>query len=210
MDPLSLPQHLRERRHPDGYLPGGGQGRREFLLALGALLFLVLMAAARVNHPVAPVDRAARSLATTLHSAQHEAMIRRHDMVIAFDQSQRRAVVLYDVNGNGMADPDERVRTVPLDDAVVFGRGLAPARAMGAAVINFGRTINGLPGVIFHRDGSASASGGVYLTSAQAQADAAYPRDTRAIEVGGKGWRAVWWRYTGDGWTPGNSVTGER
>src|SRR5262249_53379512 len=150
------------------------------------------------------VDTGVQALATTLYVAQREAMARRYDIVVSFDPAQHRALLLDDVNRNGVVDAGERVRSVPLDDGVVFGRGIAPARPMGAAAINFGRTVGGLPAVIFHRDGSASSAGGLYLTSARAQATAAYASDTRAIEITRATGRAEWWRYTGQGWIKGD------
>jgi prepilin-type N-terminal cleavage/methylation domain-containing protein len=175
----------------------------EFLVVVAAIGILAVIAVPEISSTRSRVDSAVQSLATTLYAAQREAVTRQHDIVISFDQAQHRALLLYDVNGNGVADEGERVRPAPFDDAVVFGRGIAPARAMGAAAINFTSTMGGLPAVIFHRDGSASSAGGLYLTSARAQATAAFASDARAIEVVRATGRAEWWRYTGQGWTRG-------
>jgi Tfp pilus assembly protein FimT len=172
----------------------------ELLVIMTAIGILALIAPPQVSYPNSKVDSAVQSLATTLYAAQREAVTRQHDIAISFDQAQRRALLLYDVNGNGVADPGERIRLVTLDDAVAFGRGIAPARAIGAAAINFTHTVGGLPAVIFHRDGSASSGGGLYLTSNRAQATGAYASDARAIELVRATGRAEWWRYTGDGW----------
>lgn len=198
--------------------PGGGLLRRrsrraltltEFLAAVAAVAILAVIAVPELNSTRPRVDSAVQSLATALYLAQREAVARRHDIVILFDPAQHRAVLLYDVNGNGAADVGERMRSVTFDDAVVFGRGIAPARAMGAAAINFTGTIGGLPAVIFHRDGTASSAGGFYLTSARAQATGAFATDARAIEVARATGRAEWWRYDGEGWVK-NSVKSEK
>jgi len=202
---------------PNALAPGGGLFERrstraftltELLVVVVAIGILAAITVPEINSTRSRVDSAVRSLATTLHAAQREAITRQHDIVISFDQAQHRALVLYDENGNGMVDMGERVRSAPFDDAVVFGRGIAPARPIGAAAINFTRTVGGLPAVTFHRDGSASSGGGLYLTSARAQATAAYASDARSIELVRATGRAEWWRYTGQTWTKG--VTGER
>jgi len=175
-------------------------GATELLVISTAIGVLVLIVLPQMDYSHSKVDDAAHSLATTLYAARREAIARHHDMVIAFDQRQRRALLLYDVNGNGVADSGERVRAAPLDEAVVFGRGIAPPRPMGAAAINLTRTAGGLPAVVFHRDGSASGTGGLYLTSARAQATAAFASDARAVEVARATGRAEWWRFDGESW----------
>jgi len=179
----------------------GGFTLIEALVLTIAIGILAVIAIPRISNPSHSVDAAVQSLAITLYAAQREAITHGHDIAIAFDQAQRRMLFLYDVNGNGVPDAGERVRLVSLDDSVVFGRGIAPARPMGGAAVTFGDTVGRLPAVIFHRDGRASTTGGVYLTSARAQATAAYASDSRAVEVARATGRAECWRYTGDGWT---------
>ena len=62
---------------------------------------------------------------------------------------------------------------------------------------------SGLPVVIFYRNGSASESRGVYLTSTRAQTDPAYVQDVRAIHVERATGRAEWWHYDGAHWVRG-------
>ena len=61
-----------------------------------------------------------------------------------------------------------------------------------------------VPAVIFHRNGSASQSGGLYLTSVRANAGVLeHQRDTRALELFRATGRPEWYRYDGTNWTRG-------
>jgi hypothetical protein len=102
--------------------------------------------------------------------------------VLTFDEPRDRFYVLYDDNNNGAADSGEQRRTVQLSTGVKFGRGGAPAIGDFNNAISFTRVSDGLPALKFHRNGSASEEGLVYLTSARAVLSD-YPQDTRALMV---------------------------
>jgi len=54
--------------------------------------------------------------------------------------------------------------------------------------------------VIFHRDGSASSSGGFYVTSLRESRYGGHPNDSRAVTIARATGRASWFRYREDGW----------
>src|SRR5690349_6308259 len=105
-----------------------------------------------------------------------------------------------DANNNGHVDPGERTRAVAMAEGIVFGRATASPRAMGTEAVNFTKMINGLPAVVFHRDGSASEAGGFYLTSLRAATSGVHIDDTRAIELERATGRALWFKYNGSTW----------
>ena len=119
------------------------------------------------------------------------AVTRQHDVIVMFDVPNQMLYVHEDANNNGDLDPGERRRGYPLGEQVVFGLNGATARPMGATPITFTKTYQGMPGVVFHRVGSASEAKGLYLTSLRAN----HPEDTRAIEVERSTGRVSWYRF---------------
>ena len=93
----------------------------------------------------------------------------------------------------------ERVRVYPLGEGVVFGRNGAPVRLYSATPVSFTRTQNGMPEIIFRRDGSASENGGFYITTTTAT-KSNRPQDARSIEVIRATGRAEWYQYNGSSW----------
>lgn len=176
----------------------------EVLLVIVVMGLMLALAAPRIDVANFQVSSAVQSLSTTSAAAQREAITKQHDMILTFNAPQRELRLTWDVNSNGVIDAGERVRVVALDDRVVFGLGTAPARAFGAAPINFNDVINGLPALTFHRNGSASGIGGFYLTTRAAAAGVAgKERDTRAAEIVRATGRTEWWRYSGSAWVRG-------
>jgi len=146
-------------------------------------------------------DSAMIQVATALQAAQREAVARQHDVIVVFDVTRNRFQIVFDANNNGVADGTERTRGVVLEPQIVFGRAGAPARAFGAGPITLS---DGSQKLTFHRNGAASTSGGLYLTSTKAAAGLTKRnRDTRAIEIVRATGRIEWFKYTGSGgsWT---------
>jgi len=142
---------------------------------------------------------------TALIAAQREAIAKQHNMIVVFDDANSAMRIVSDSNNNGQADANENVRTIMLGDRVRYGLGTATAMSWGSSAISF-TTLeggSGLPCVIFYRNGSASESRGVYLSSTRAQSDPAFVRDIRAIHVERATGRAEWWHYDGSTWVRG-------
>jgi len=142
---------------------------------------------------------------TALIAAQREAIAKQHNMIVVFDNANSAMRIVSDSNNNGQADANENVRTITLGDRVRYGLGTATAMSWGSSAISF-TTLeggSGLPCVIFYRNGSASESRGVYLSSTRAQSDPAFVRDIRAIHVERATGRAEWWHYDGSTWVRG-------
>jgi hypothetical protein len=144
-------------------------------------------------------EAAMLQVSTALQAAQREAVARQHDVLVIFDAPRGRFQLVFDANNNGIADGGERTRGVVLQPQIVFGRAAAPARAFGNGPVTLS---DGSQTLIFHRNGSASASGGLYMTSVRAAAgEAKRLRDTRAIEITRATGRIEWFKYTGSGGT---------
>lgn len=188
------PTQRRKRR-----LGEQGFSLAELLVVVVIIGILIRIAYPAINSLRAYSEGAMMSLGTTLQSAQREAVARQHDVIVVFNTAGGRMQIIFDADNNGAQNGSERMRGVALERAVMFGRGSAPARAFGAGPINFDNSKNELT---FHRNGSASATGGIYLTTARG-ALAKWARDARAIEVVRSTGRIEWFRYNGDAWVRG-------
>jgi prepilin-type N-terminal cleavage/methylation domain-containing protein len=177
----------------------------ETLLVVAVMGVLAIVALPRIDLYRIQANAGVQILSTTMVAAQREALTKQHDIILTFDAGNKRMRMIWDANSNSNIDAGEKIRTIPLDTRLAFGLGGAPARAFGTAAINFNRTINGLPALVFHRNGSASGIGGFYLSSTRAVLDGTtkWNRDTRAVEIVRATGRTEWFRYNGSAWMRG-------
>jgi hypothetical protein len=89
------------------------------------------------------------------------------------------------MNNDNAMDAGEEWFVVELGDGIVFGRGGAPARPLGAGPISMTQAQAGLPALTFHRNGSASEEAIIYFTSERAGSSGGntFARETRAVEI---------------------------
>jgi hypothetical protein len=73
---------------------------------------------------------------------------------------------------------------------------------MGAETVTFTRTQDGFPVVVFHRDGTTSENGGVYL-STLAGLSIGRTEDVRAVEIARATGRATWFSFATGSWREG-------
>jgi prepilin-type N-terminal cleavage/methylation domain-containing protein len=189
VDPDRSPSSLRNTR---------GVTLSELLTVMTIVGITSAIALPKLDLPHYAIESAMRSVGTTLMAAQRDAVAAQHDVIVSFDSAGRALVIHYDKDNDGAVDAGERLRRVGLDDGVTFGRPSAvTARSFGGSAVNF-QTVGSHPAIVFHRAGSASESGGFYLTSVRAtRAGANRPDDTRAIEFERATGRVEWFRYRG-------------
>lgn len=180
-----------------------GMSMAELVAVLGIVGVTTAIVAPKIDVPHFAIEAGMRGIGTTLMAAQRDAVASQHDVIVSFDTAARTLRIHWDSDNDDSEDSGERIRVIGLDDGVTFGRPTAvAARSFGSAPVNFA-TVNGRPAVIFRRNGSASESGGLYLTSVRAlRPGANRPDDTRAIEFERATGRADWFRYRGN-WTRG-------
>ena len=117
-------------------------------------------------------DSAVRELVTALAAAQNRAVLRQHDIVVAFDTAQGTVRIHSDSDNDGMVGSDEPLRLVEIGDGMRFGRMSAAARPFGERAVSFTQEQDDLPALTFHRNGSASQVGIAYLTPGNGTASA--------------------------------------
>lgn len=165
----------------------------ELVLIMVIMGILASIALPRLDIGRLTVDSATRTLTMTMLGAQRLAIQEQHNVVVAFDTVTGTLRVHRDRNNDGVLDPGERTESVRLEDGVRYGRGIAPARAIGGRAVTFTRTQGALPAVTFHRSGGASEIGGFYVTSPG-------QGDTRAFEVERSTGRTIRFEYDGANW----------
>ncbi len=171
----------------------------EILIVVVMMGLVALFAIPRLDFTTYRVNGAVRGVAALIARAERQAVTSQYDVNVLFDVPNNAIKIHEDVNNDNVIQATERVRSYPLGEGVVFGTGGAPLRGI-AAPVSFTRTLNGMPELIFRRDGSASENGGFYLTSLAAQR-ATRPKDARTIEVTRATGRVDWYQYTGTAWT---------
>lgn len=174
----------------------------ELLLVLLLVSVLSLLIIPNIEIVKYRMDGAARGTVAAFVAAQRQAVVRQHDVIVAFDVANRRLRIHQDGNNNGQIESGERTRMVSFDEGVVFGLGGAPP-LFTPAIISFTETQDGLPVLRFIRNGSASEEGHIYLTSTRSATFGAHPKDTRAVKVDRATGRVTWYYYDPDEWKKG-------
>lgn len=189
---------------PTPHRPRSGFTLIEMLIVIAVIGVTAAILAPKLDVAHYQIDGAMQSVGYTLMGAQREAVSQQHDVIVTFDVGNRAITVIDDTNNNRQADVGEHTRRLVLDNSVQFGHASSSTLSFGAAAVSFTQTVGGLPALTFHRNGSASQDGGIYLTSTRAATgEAAKQGDTRAILIDRPTGRVEWWRYNGSTWSQG-------
>jgi len=165
----------------------------ETMVVLVIAAMMITLALPRVDTTRYKADAIAQIVRTTLQNAGRTAITRQHDIMVSFDTLGQRMVTTYDANNNGQADIGERVTYRGLDVGILFadpsvngvsGNSISTPIS-GSAVA----TKNGMPTLIFHRDGSVSSDAEIYVSIA-----ARGPKMYRALVLTQATGRVDWYR----------------
>lgn len=167
----------------------------ELLIVIAIIGVLVTLALPRISVARYKMNTGMRIVGTGLLTAQRRAVSAQHDVIVTFNPTTHVINVIEDANNNGKRDAGERSRAISQGEGVLIGRGATPGHAVGLGPVTFTRTVGGLPAVTFHRNGSASEYGGVYLTSRRAIQTGSHVEDTRLIVVERSTGRVSWFNY---------------
>lgn len=156
--------------------------------SLAELLFVVVIIGilASVMAPLfAPgrwrADGAVQEMAVSLNAAQRLAVLRQHDVVVRFLLTDRAVRIHQDANNDGVEDAGEQIRVQELPETLGFGSGTVPTLPQGAGPVSFPLRA-GNPTLVFHRNGSANATGAVYLRPQEGSLSGS-PQAVRALTV---------------------------
>ncbi len=167
------PRAAHPRRRPLRRTRRAGFTLVEMLMVLSMVAIIARMAIPRVNYDRYRADTAARVTRTVLQQAQRTAILRQIDVIVSFNVAGRGMVVVEDANNNDRADAGERTWFRPLEDG---GRFATPAGGVSGTVASAVTgdnliTIDGLPSVIFRRDGAASSTLEAYITAGRGRTE---------------------------------------
>lgn len=170
-------------------------------LAVVVAIVGIVVAFAIPRFPISGMraDAAVRVLRAELQSAQRAAITRQSNIVVGVDVANGRLRILEDGDNDELAGTGERVRSRPLEENVAFrapAMGRVGGAALSASFIGSNlRDRDGLPSIVFRRDGSASTDLELYLSSTPNE-----PNSWRAVTVAPSTGRADAWRRTSSDW----------
>jgi hypothetical protein len=180
---------------------GSGFGAVELLIVCGVVGVFATYAYPRVNFAQFQVDAGARTVWMTLQNAGRLAVTRQHDVLVSFDLPNNRMRILEDANDNDVVDNGERLTYIAPEGGVRFHAPPAGLSGPASSAVIGSRLqmMDGMPTVIFRRDGAASSDLEVYVESSRE-----LPDDFRAIQVVQSTGRTDWFRYLNDHWKAGS------
>jgi len=171
----------------------------EILMVIVLIALVAAFGLPKLNWSGYRINGAVRGTTALIARAERLAVTDQYNVNVLFDVANNQIKVHEDANDDNAIETGERVRVYPLGEGVVFGRNGAPVRLYSSDKVSFTRTQNGLPEIIFRRDGSASENGGFYITTTTAQ-KSSRPQDARSIEVIRATGRVEWYQYSGSSW----------
>jgi prepilin-type N-terminal cleavage/methylation domain-containing protein len=173
----------------------------ELLIVCAIVGIFATLAYPRVNFTQFQVDSGARTVRVALQNAERLAVTRQYDVVVSFDATNRRVRILEDGNNNDAVDNGERVTYAALEDGVHFKTPPAGLSGPVSNAVNGSnlKTVDGMPTIVFRRDGAASSDLEVYIASSKELAN-----DWRAVQVIQSTGRTDWYRYLAGLWKAGS------
>ena len=150
-----------------------GRCRRGFsLLELVTVLTLMGVVASltipRLNMSRYRIDAAAQQVRSVFQTAQRTSLTRQYDVIVSMDTINGGLRIAEDVNNNGAIEVSEWKFWRPSGEGNRFAVPVTGLNGVVAKSVVGGtlKTIDNLPSVIFHRDGSTSSDAEIYIASA--------------------------------------------
>ena len=117
-------------------------------------------------------------------------------MVVAIDEDEEWMRIHLDANNDGLVQSQENTRVAQLGDGVMFGRAAGSLLSASTEVVTFSQKQGGFKALTFHRNGSASEMGLIYLTAQKGN----LAKSNRAIEVVRSTAKVKCWSYKTGAW----------
>lgn len=174
----------------------------ELLIVVVVMSILAGVALPRINLHQFRVDAGVRQVQSALQQGLRLAVQRQHNVFVSFDLAAQRVVTVDDRNNNNVADEGEKVQLRQLEDGVRFATPPGPigGNPLAAVAGTNIKTIDGLPSIIFRRDGAASTDLQVYITSTRPD-----PGDFKALSVTRSTGHVTYYSYRSGAWVRGGA-----
>lgn len=154
----------------------GGFTLVEVLIAVAVFGILAGIAYPALSPGRSQLDASLGSLGSTIMRAQRLAVTRQHDVAVTFRVDRGTWVMHEDADNDGSIDSGERTVARSLGDGVVYGQRDAADHAVGGGPVTFDSRDYGDPTIVFHRSGSASEEGGIYVAATRGGGESATGR----------------------------------
>lgn len=176
----------------------------ELLIVIVIIGLVTAISIPRIDVDAYRITGTVRSLNSSLMYAERLAITLQHDVRVSIDVLNNRMRIHEDNNNDGNMDAGERITYVNLGENVTFGVGGALPLPFGAATVNLTQaSTDGLPMIVFRRDGTASENGGFYIIPIRSLALGLW-KNVRAGEVVRSTGRILWYSYSTNTWQRGN------
>jgi len=145
-------------------------------------------------------EASVQGLRTILQQAQRASLEQQYDIYAMFDTVNNVVTIAEDANNDGVIQASEHIRRQTLYEHTTYA--VPPVgidSAVGSSIDGQAlQQMDGVPTIVFHRDGATSSNLDVYVM-APADPNPAY----RAVRVSRATGRTLWYKYTAKGWIQG-------
>ena len=168
----------------------------ELIIVLVMMAVIMRMALPKLNTGMYRADAAAQQVRSVFQTAQRTSLTRQFDVIVSVDTTTFGLRIAEDSSNDGIIQPGEWRFWRPTGEGNSFAvppmglNGTVSTPVVGSAL----KTVSNLPSIIFHRDGSTSSDGEVYVQSTYKGRT-----DYRAITVTRATGRTELWRLSGTG-----------
>lgn len=149
--------------------------RRGFSLIEIVIVMVILgvisgMTIPKLNLGQYRADAAAQQVRSVLQISQRTSLTRQYDVIVSVDTLQGGLRIAEDVNNNGAIEVSEWKFWRPLGQGNKFAvppQGITGSTVTSSVVGSQLKTVDNFPSIIFHRDGSTSSNGEIYVASTE-------------------------------------------
>jgi len=169
----------------------------ELVIVLGIVSVVSAMGIPKLDLSQYRADAAAQQVRSVFQTAQRTSLTRQYDVIVSVDTNQGGLRIAEDVNNNGSIEVSEWKFWRPVGQGNRFSvppTGISAASVTKSVIGAQLSTVDGLPSVIFHRNGSASSDAEIYVMSTYRNRT-----DFRAITVARATGRSEVFRLGGSG-----------
>lgn len=168
----------------------------EIVIVLVMMAVIARMALPKINTGAFRADAAAQQVRSVFQTAQRTSLTRQFDVIVSVDTTTFGLRIAEDSSNDGVIQTNEWRFWRPTGEGNTFSvppKGLNGSVTSPVVGSNL-KTVSNLPSIIFHRDGSTSSDGEIYV-----QSDFKGRIDYRAITVTRATGRTELWRLSGTG-----------
>ncbi|MEO8333755.1 MAG: type II secretion system protein [bacterium] len=170
----------------------------EIIIVLVMMAVVARMALPKLNMSQFRADAAAQQVRSVFQTAQRTSLTRQFDVIVSVDTSAFGLRIAEDSSNDGIIQTNEWKFWRPTGEGNRFAvppkglNGTVSSPVVGSNI----RSVSNLPSITFHRDGSTSSDGEVYVESSYKGRT-----DYRAVTVTRATGRTELWRLSGTGTT---------